>query len=318
MRAMKTPGTRWLATSTLLLALGIPEVRAEEKYPVLDLHVHVMMLQNLIDAAEQSDFGAHRKTTTGIVTDPKVLLTKTIESMDANNIRKAMVFSNQNMIREWVSAYPDRFLVSYQPGGSADNTRKHQAAAAQFEKEIDQNKWVAMGELGLAYQGRALNDPAYYPYYEVCERKGLPVFFHTGGPNGPDPQRMFSERFRVELADPLLLQDVVARFPKLKIVLMHMGWPYADNALYMLYSYPNVYLEISGVNWLLGPSLFNRLLREAVETGGSDRILFGSDAPLWPQFMTAAVDSVRKADFLTPEDKRKILWDNAAALLKVK
>ena len=33
--------------------------------------------------------------------------------------------------------------------------------------------------------------------------------------------------------------------------------------------------------------------------------------------MTAAVDSVRNADFLTPADKRKILWDNAAALLKV-
>ena len=311
-------GTRLLATTTLLLTIALPNLGAEEKSPVLDLHVHVMMLQNLIDAAEQSDFGAHRKTTAGIVTDPKVLLEKTIEAMDANNIRKAMVFSNQRMIGEWVAAYPGRFLLSYQPGGGADNTRKHQAAAAQFEKEIDEKKWVAMGELGLAYQGRALNDPAFYPYYEVCERKGLPVFFHTGGPNGPDPQRMFSERFRVELADPLLLQDVVARFPKLKIVLMHMGWPYADNALYMLYSYPNVYLEVSGINWLLGPSLFKRLLREAVETGGSDRILFGSDAPLWPQYMTTAVDSIRNADFLTPEDKRKILWDNAAALLKVK
>jgi uncharacterized protein len=310
--------TRLLGMSTLLLTIALPDVRAEEKYPVLDLHVHVMLLDNLIYAAEQSNFGAHRKTTTGIVTDRKVLLSKTIESMDKNNIRKAMVFSDKGMIREWMAAYPDRFLPSFQPGGAADNTRKHQAAAEQFEKEVDEKKWVAMGELGMAYTGRALNDPAYFPYYEVCERKGLPVFFHTGGPNGPDPQRMFSERFRVELADPLLLQDVVMRFPKLKVVIMHMGWPYSDHALYMLYTYPNVYLETSGVNWLLGPSLFKRILREAVETGGADRILFGSDAPLWPQFMTEAVDSVRNADFLTPADKRKILWDNAAALLKVK
>ena len=30
-----------------------------------------------------------------------------------------------------------------------------------------------------------------------------------GGPNGPDPQRMFSERFRVELADPAHLGQVL-------------------------------------------------------------------------------------------------------------
>ena len=175
-----------------------------------------------------------------------------------------------------------------------------------------------MGELSLAYSGMALNDVSYFPYYEVCEREGIPVFFHTGGPQGPDPQRFFNGRFRVELADPLLLQDVVMRFPKLKIVIMHMGWPFADHGLYMLFEYPNVYLETSGVDWLLGPSLFRRILREAVETAGSDHIVFGSDAPVWPQFMTSAVDSIGTADFLTNADKRKILWENAAALLKVR
>ena len=305
--------------STFIVALAILGVQAEEDYPVLDCHVHAMMSKNIVESAALSDFGPHRKTASGIVDDPKLLLSKTIEYMNKNNIRKSLIFSDKTMIREWITAFPDRFLASFTPNSSLNSTtRQHQAAAEQFEREVEQKMWVAMGELGVAYSGRALNDLDYFPYYEVCERKGIPVFFHTGGPVGPDPQRMLSGRFRVELADPLLLQDIVIRFPKLKIIITHMGWPFTDHALYMLYSYPNVYLETSGVDWLLGPSLFRRILREAVETAGSDHIVFGSDAVIWPHFMTSAVNSIRNADFLTNADKRKILWDNAAALLKVR
>ena len=307
-----------LLLSTLILATAIPSaLHAQEDYPVLDCHVHAMMQKTIVEAARLSDFGAHRKTTKGIVDDPKVLLTQTIEYMNKNNIRKALLSGDKQMIREWISAYPERFLASF-GGGAAVTIKQHQEAAKQFEKEVDQGMWAAMGELGLAYAGMALNDPALFPYYEVCERKGIPVFFHTGGPGGPDPQRLLSQRFRVELADPLMLQDVVIRFPNLRIVIMHMGWPFTDNALYMLYEYPNVYLETAGVEWQLGPSLFKRILREAVETTGSDHIVFGSDATLWPWLMTAAVDSIRTADFLTAADKRKILWENAAGLLNVK
>jgi predicted TIM-barrel fold metal-dependent hydrolase len=315
MTAVRRPD---LLLRILILAAAIPAgLLAQEAYPVLDCHVHAMISKNVVADAKLSDFGAHRKLFSGIVDDPKVLLSKTIEYMNKNNIRKALIFSDKKMIRDWISAYPDRFVASFTPD-NLPNIAAHQEAAAQFEKEVDQKMWVSMGELGMAYSGMALNDPAYFPYYDVCERKGLPVFFHTGGPGAADPQRLLAGRFRVELADPLLLQDIVIRFPKLKIVIMHMGWPFTDHALYMLYEYPNVYLETAGVDWQLGPSLFKRILREAVETAGSDHIVFGSDAAVSPQFMTTAVDSIRSADFLTDADKRKILWDNAVGLLKVK
>ncbi len=215
------------------------------------------------------------------------------------------------MVAAWAKAYPDRFLPSLVPNyASAD----HAAAAKIFEREVDEKKWFAMGELGLPYEGWPLNDSRLFPYYEVCERKGLPVFFHTGL-DGPDPQQLVSPKFRVELGDPLLLQDVAIRFPKLKIVIMHMGWPFADRALYMLYGYSNVYMDVAVANWILGPSLFHRLLREAVDTVGSSRILFGSDQMVWPQMITPAVEAIRKADYLTDTDKRRILWDNAVSIV---
>jgi predicted TIM-barrel fold metal-dependent hydrolase len=119
------------------------------------------------------------------------------------------------------------------------------------------------------------------------------------------------------LSDPLLLEDVALRFPKLRIVIMHMGWPFYDHALYMLFAYENVYLDTATVNWVLGKKLFNRMLEEAVDTVGSDRILFGTDQMVWPQMITPAVESIRDAPFLSDQDKRNILGENARRLLKI-
>jgi uncharacterized protein len=57
------------------------------------------------------------------------------------------------------------------------------------------------------------------------------------------------------------------------------------------------------------------MLREAVDTVGSDRILFGSDQMVWPQMIGPAVSSIRNAPYLSETDKRNILWGNAARLL---
>jgi hypothetical protein len=182
---------------------------------------------------------------------------------------------------------------------------------------LRRKRWRAVGELGLPYAGKPLNDPVLFPYYEICERAGVPVFFHTGL-DGPEPQRLVSPAFRIELGDPLLLQDVVIRFPKLKIVIMHMGWPFFDHALYMLYAYPNVLVDVAVVDWILGKAVFERMLREAIDTVGNDRILFGSDQMVWPQMITPAVAAIRDGKFLSEDDKRRILWENAAALFGIR
>lgn len=281
-------------------------------YRIFDVHMHASTPEFFRKAAN-ANFGAHRKTAKNMVTDSVLLLKKTIEYMDKNNIRQGLLSGDNDLVQRWVKQFPDRFLPSYDVDYSLTD---HTQAAKEFEKQVEQGKWRAMGELGLPYAGMPLNDPLLFPYYEVCERRGIPVFFHTGL-DGPDPPQLVAPKFKVELGDPLLLQDVVARFPKLKVVIMHMGWPYPDHALYMLYAYPNVYLDTAVVNWILGRSVFDRMLKEAVETVGSDRILFGSDQMVWPQMITPAVRSVSTASYLTSADKRRIFWDNAATLLKL-
>lgn len=142
-------------------------------YRLFDVHLHAST-PDFFRKAASANFGAHRKTANSMVTDPVLLLKKTIEYMDKNNIRQGLLSGDNELVQRWVKEFPDRFLASYDIDYSLTD---HQQAAKQFEKEVEQGKWRAIGELGLPYAGMALNDPLLFPYYEVCERRGISVFF---------------------------------------------------------------------------------------------------------------------------------------------
>jgi predicted TIM-barrel fold metal-dependent hydrolase len=149
--------------------------------------------------------------------------------------------------------------------------------------------------------------------YRICQERRLPVLMHTGL-NGPDYCRL-APAFRVNLGDPLLLQDVAVAFPDLVIVMCHMSYPFTEQATYMLYAHSNVYMDVSCVDWILGRAGFHRLLRQVVETVGPDKILFGTDRMNNPDVIPIAVSAIQEAAFLSEEDKHKILGDNARHLL---
>src|SRR5512136_1739338 len=123
--------------------------------------------------------------------------------------------------------------------------------------------------------------------------------------------------FRVELCSPLLIEDVIAAFPDLKIVMAHLSFPFTEQAAYMLLSHSNVYLDVAVVNWYLGRAGFHRLLKQVIDLVGPDKILFGSDQMNVPQVMPSGVSAILEAPFLSEEDKRKILGENARKLLGI-
>jgi uncharacterized protein len=46
-------------------------------------------------------------------------------------------------------------------------------------------------------------------------------------------------------------------------------------------------------------------------------VLFGSDQMVWPEALEVAIQSIETADFLTAEQKRDILYNNAARFLRL-
>lgn len=62
---------------------------------------------------------------------------------------------------------------------------------------------------------------------------------------------------------------------------------------------------------------FYNYLQRLIDAGFEKRIMFGSDEMQWPDALSAAVDTIQNAPMLTPEQKRDILYNNAARFLRL-
>ncbi|KQM56145.1 hypothetical protein ASE69_00115 [Sphingomonas sp. Leaf208] len=52
-----------------------------------------------------------------------------------------------------------------------------------------------------------------------------------------------------------------------------------------------------------------------VDAGFEDRVMFGTDELIWPGLMRYSVGIIQNADYLSSEQKRDILYNNAARFL---
>ena len=84
-------------------------------------------------------------------------------------------------------------------------------------------------------------------------------------------------------ADPSLIDNIACSFPKLKIVLAHLGYPRVDETLFVVRKHRNVWCDIS---WPYGdvnhPSYIYFLWRDlltALNLGVLHKMVFGTDYP---------------------------------------
>ena len=143
---------------------------------------------------------------------------------------------------------------------------------------------------------------ALHPAFEQIEAAGLPVVMHVG--SAPEPGRFTSPRY---------LQALLERFPRLKVVVAHMGaWEW-EAYLTLAERLDNLYLDTTMVFvgfTACGPH--PEALSPRLE-GASHKILFGSDFPNIPYPLSHAVNGIGRLP-LSRQAKRRILFDNAAAL----
>jgi uncharacterized protein len=154
------------------------------------------------------------------------------------------------------------------------------------------------------------NDRRVWPIYEMAQSFQLPILTQTGdaGPLPPGGRGHWGR--------PRYFGDVAVSFPKLRLILGHLGKGYESEIAVLTRRYPNVYTEtsmrLSGLNeagkWTPAEAVtWFRLI-------GIDRILLGTK---WPLFDSQQViDTVRKLP-LTSEEKRKILGENAKRVLQL-
>jgi hypothetical protein len=174
---------------------------------------------------------------------------------------------------------------------------------------------------GLKYHpddGYDPSGPESYILLDYLEKKNGILLTHTGPLKGK----------RSKFSDPLILADILADFPNLKIIAAHMGqinWrPWAALAAH----HPNLYGDLA----MWGPfafgkyELFCRELRDIIDYVGVEKVLFGSDSPIYDIVLPVEnlIEKIKKLPEEAPngikftkEEIDAILGENAAKLLNL-
>lgn len=110
--------------------------------------------------------------------------------------------------------------------------------------------------------------------YAFCQDKGLLILVLQGA--------HFWQGAKMEFARPHLWDEVLRDFPNLRMIIAHLGHPWAEETLCLLGKHPNLYADIAGL--IRRPWHAYNSLVQAHQYAVTDKLLFGSDFP----FLTAS------------------------------
>jgi predicted TIM-barrel fold metal-dependent hydrolase len=184
----------------------------------------------------------------------------------------------------------------------------------ELRNRCEEGKLDVLGEVTSQYGGISPSDSILDLFYSLAEEFDIPIGLHMG--LGP-PGCAYNSKYRMRLSSALLLEEALIRHPKLRLYVMHAGWPLLDDMIALLYCYPNVYVDVAVINWYIPRKEFHAYLKRLVDAGFIRRIMFGSDNMVWPEAIKLAIEGIESADFLTEEQKRDIFYNNAARFLRL-
>lgn len=297
---------RAIAAGLLILSWA-SSAPAEERRPILDVHVHAFGFDQFGDPPPPNPVTGRRPEAR---TDEEAMRA-TLRELERLGVVAAFASGPLEDVQRWRAAAPGLIV-----GGAFTDEVESLPDLARLRELFGTGKLRVLGELALQYSGLSPANASLEPYYALAEELDLPVGIHTGlGPPGTPYQ--CCPRFRTTLGRPALIEEVLVRHPRLRVNLMHGGWPWLEETKAILYMYPQVYADLAVIDWILPRAEFHAYLRALVEAGFGDRLMFGSDQMVWPEAIAMAIEGIESAAFLTPAQKRAIFYDNAARFLRL-
>ena len=136
-----------------------------------------------------------------------------------------------------------------------------------------------------------IDDPKLDRLYELCTER-LPILMHTGD-------------YRFDFSNPNRMLPVLQKYPRLTVVGAHFGgWSVWDEATEKLAKYKNFYVDCSSSLYAMTPEK----AKELITAYGADRVLFGTDYPMWD--IEADLERFMKID-LSEKEREDIFYNNA-------
>ena len=290
----------------LLASTALALNNAQTRQPVIDVHMHAYAKDPRWDHKVPNPITGLAMT----ATNEQAHMQATFAEMKKYNIVKAVVSTDYEAVLRWKTAAPDSVIASY---GFDDPAKVN---LEFLRKEHAAGRLLALGEIGAQYEGLAPNDPKMEPIYALAEELDIPVAIHIGL-SKPGVAYDDSPKYRAALTNPMLLEEVLIKHPKLRLYVMHAGWPMLDQMIALLWAHPQVYVDVGVIDWALPRPEFHSYLRRLVEAGFGQRIMFGTDQMVWLDAIGKAIEGIESAAFLTEEQKRDIFYNNAVRFFRL-
>jgi len=252
---------------------------------------------------------------------------KLLLSMEENQIGKAVIMYWPNIdglknpvlktpplneVLENIKNYPNLFLA-----GSIRVTdeKNFDTQLKELENALVKKKIIGV-KLYLGYEHFFANDLRCDVIYKLCLKYNVPVIYHTG-------DTWKSKTALVRFTNPIYIDDVAVKFPKLKILISHMGNPcWTKETAEVIYKNKNVFTDFCGILSFFGKfakdydDSLKKEIRELVSFCGSPRkLLFGSDYDIYEQ--KQYIDFLKEFKEFSKEDLDYIGYKNAESLFSI-
>lgn len=319
----------------VLLGLTATAASGERPPPIIDMHLHALPLdavgpampmcvgparlprwdQRETYADHMARFFAGREDCIAKLPtahSQEALMEESLAVLERRNIF-AVTSGPLPLVEAWRAAAPERVLPALMlalemmgPPPSVDEIR-----ALHGEGRL-----AVLGEVVTQYEGIAPDDERLAPYWAMAEELDIPVAIHVGtGP--PGAAYLDTPGYRGRLHSALTMEEVLVRHPRLRVYLMHAGFPMLEDVLTLMYAHPQVHVDVGAIAFGAPRAMFHRYLQALFEAGVGDRVMFGSDQMLWPGLIEQAIRSIEDAPFLSEAQKRDVLYHNAARFLRL-
>lgn len=241
-------------------------------------------------------------------TTDNALREQTIRILERHNI-VGVISGTPEDVRAWRESAPDRLIPGLELFGRGVDVAPDDLRRLHADGELK-----VLAEVVGQYAGIGPKDPKMAPFWALAEELDLPVgiHIHPGPPGTP-----YMGGATQGLTRPLDLDDILLEYPNLRIYVIHAGWPQLDDMLTLMYTHPQVHVDIGALVNIHPRADFHRYLKAIIEAGFGKRVLFSSDQMIWPELIERAVESVEQAPFLNEEQRRDIFYNNAARFLRL-